>query len=102
MLVNVVRLWEDGKLIPRWRISYEKPVFGELVLREGHDEHLRRNLRIASLHNHPPKAGEPLDVIPPLVDAAVLYITDNRMSISGFERGDMLPTVAQTWLVNLA
>lgn len=103
MRASVVRLWQDGKLVPRWQLSYLKPVIGELQLGEGKDEHLRRNLRTAHLIDFSlaPNCGKSLDAIPPLVDAAVLWILDSRMTISGFERGELMLTVAQTWLVEL-
>lgn len=97
MLVQVSRMWNNGILIPRWRRSTIQPVCGDLVLREGRDEFLRRTLRTA----HLVEPGQGREVIPALVDAAVLSIMENRMTISGFERFEAHPTVAQTWLVEL-
>lgn len=96
MMVKVEQLWRDGKQIPRWQYAQLKSVVGELRIQEGNDEYLRRHLRTAHLVQ-----DQGREVIPPLIDAAVLWIKDNRMIISGFERGDMLPTYAQTWLVEL-
>lgn len=97
MLVQVLRMWNNGILIPRWRWSAIQPVRGHLLLREGRDEFLRRTLRTAHLF----EPGQGRELIPPLVDAAVLSITENRMTISGFERFEDYPTVAQTWLIEL-
>ena len=102
MRVRVIRLWRDGVQIPRWQFAQQDPVEGELRIQEGNDELLRRHLRTAHLFDfsRDKKAAGP-DAIPPLIDAAVLYVKGSQMSISGFERNAMLPTVAQTWLVEI-
>lgn len=100
MRVRIIQLWRDGILVPRWQLA-QRPVFtGDLSLTAGNDEHLRRNLRTATLLNPVDQMGKPVQIAD-LVDAAVLYVLDNRMSISGFERNEMHPTVAQTWLIEL-
>ncbi|HYD58990.1 MAG TPA: hypothetical protein VEC35_01450 [Noviherbaspirillum sp.] len=99
MKVSVVRLWNEGKQVPRWQLSTLKPVVGELRIQESRDDHLNRFMRSAHLFDFSQR-GHP-DALPPLVDAAVLYIKGSTMSISGFERGDMGPTYAQTWLIEV-
>lgn len=49
MHVVVVRLWSEGKKIPRWQYGRLVPVEGEFSLRECRDEYLNRNLRSAHL-----------------------------------------------------
>ncbi|GIZ51089.1 hypothetical protein NCCP691_11030 [Noviherbaspirillum aridicola] len=94
----MVRLWRDGIQVPRWQLAQLQPVAGELRIEENKDELLRRFLRVARLLGcTAPDLGR--DMLPPLVDAAVIYIKGDRISISGFERGEMSQTYAQTWLV---
>lgn len=98
---RVVRLWRDGKQVPRWQLAQLKVEVGELRIEACNDEHLRWYLRRASLYNFSQAPGNGSNVIPPLADAAVLWVSGNRMSISGFERDDLLQTYAQTWLVEV-
>lgn len=89
-----IRIWRDGILVPRWHLAQLQPVAGELRIEENKDEHLRRFLRAATLlASAPPDHGR--DVLPPLIDAAVIYIKGDRISISGFERGEMSQTYAR-------
>lgn len=102
MHVQVVRLFEDGKQIPRWQYSYLKPVFGELRLQQSRDEYLNRHMRSAHLlDDEGPINQRRGEKIPPLIDAAILWISGQRMTISGFERSELLATYAQTWLVEV-
>jgi len=88
-------MWTDGRQVPRWQLAQLKQSEGELRLDLGSlDDYLRRNLRTARLLRH----GK--DVLPPLLDAAVLCIKSKTMSITGFER-DNMRTYAQTWLIEI-
>lgn len=103
MQVSVTRLWENGKLVPRWRISQLVSVPGDLRLTESRDNHLNRSQRSASLVDSEgdmnKRRGE---LIPPLIDACVLWIRGNKMTISGYERDEMTSiTYAQTWLIEV-
>lgn len=96
MQVKVTRLWENGKLVPKWRLSQIIKVDGNLSLRESRDEHLNRSQRSAYLH------FDGLQVAPTLIDACVLWIRGDLMTISGFERDELSNvTYAQTWLIEI-
>jgi hypothetical protein len=49
---------------------------------------MRRTMRMARLVER--SARGPIDVIPPLVDAAIVSIVGNRMRVSGIERHELL------------
>lgn len=103
MQVSVVRLWVNGKLVPRWQLAQLKPTIGDLSLKESRDEHLNRFQRSAHLFDSTGAINQRKgELIPPLIDAAVLWIRDRRMTISGFERDEMSSvTYAQTWLIEV-
>ncbi len=64
---------------------------------EHYETDLRRTVRIARLVS---VSDAPIDVLPPLRDAVVLYVNDGMMTISGFET-DFLTrkSTAQSWLI---
>lgn len=100
MKVAVIRLWEDGKRIPKWQWGRLKSVVGELRFDEHKEPDFRRTMRVARLVDNSPRTGG-VDLITPLTDAAVVWIKDNKMSIAGIEHSTIFASVAQTWLVEI-
>jgi hypothetical protein len=97
MQVKVTCLRKDGKPYPRWQLGTLTAVTGELRIEEARDEHLNRFMRCARLLDH---TREYPDVLPPLIDAAVLWIKGHTMSVTGFERIEQTD-YAQTWLIEV-
>jgi hypothetical protein len=97
MKVKVVRLRHEGKPHPRWRLSTLESVVGELRIEEAKDENLSRFMRRARLLNLVLQESE---MLPPLIDAAVLWLKGNSLAITGFERIESTD-YAQTWLIEV-
>ncbi|RZI40388.1 hypothetical protein EGT07_23890 [Herbaspirillum sp. HC18] len=95
----MIRLWEDGKLVPRWQRNRLKPVIGEFRLEEYKDEHMRRTMRIARVLDLSSRGR--FNLIQPLADAAIISILDNRMTVSGIERYEAFASVMQSWMVEI-
>ncbi|HYD60545.1 MAG TPA: hypothetical protein VEC35_09335 [Noviherbaspirillum sp.] len=100
MQIRVWRLWEDGRLVPKWQRNRLKAAQGEFRLEEYRDEDMRRTMRIARLLV-PSSRGVPLDVLTPLSDAVIVAIHGNRMTISGIERSTIFANVFQTWFAEI-
>ncbi|MGZ4823077.1 MAG: hypothetical protein ACXVZT_00580 [Terriglobales bacterium] len=65
---------------------------------EEHDRDLRRSVRSARLRD--PHGGA--DVLPALRDAVVIWISDIRMTLTGFETDELTRrSVAQSWFVEI-
>jgi hypothetical protein len=61
---------------------------------------LGRTVRLARLIDQEDTA----DLLPPLLDAKLLWVSDNRLTLSGFERiaiSGRTVDFAQTWLAKL-
>lgn len=102
MRVRVIELFEEGKQVPRWQLSLLKVTEGELAMVEFRDEVLNRHMRAAHLHQvDGPMNKREMDILTPLLDAAVLWIRDQRMTITGFQREVLGKTTAQTWLIEI-
>lgn len=100
MLVRIAQLYEDGgRPLPRHRAVTRQPEHeGFLTLTEEHDRDLRRSVRSARLRS--PTGGP--DILPPLRDAVVIWISDNRMTLTGFETDELTRrSVAQSWFVEI-
>lgn len=93
----VTRLWEGGAQIPRWRYSGLRPVLGELCLMPFHSDQMRRHLHVAHIFSIGHGKAD-VDLLPPLIDAAVVHMKGDFMTISGLE-SEMGKTCAQTWTV---
>ena len=89
MLVKIECLWRDGKQVPRWQLGQLAEFHGDLKIQERRDEYLCRFMRVARLLDE--ITG--IELLEPLHDVAVLWILENRMAITGFER-DALSTRA--------
>ncbi|WP_323491649.1 hypothetical protein [Undibacterium sp. RTI2.1] len=96
----VTRLWEDGKLIPKWRHSMVYPVLGELAFGECKNPLLRRRLHQANLYDVSHGSANQ-DLIPPLVDAAVIHMGAEFIILSGLELDVFGKASAQTWRAQL-
>ena len=101
MLVKVALLYEEGgRPLPRHRAVTARPAhLGKLSLSEEHDRDMRRMVRSARLCE--PSTGA--YVLPPLLDAVVLWISGECMTITGVEQDDVTrKRTAQSWYVELA
>lgn len=101
MLVKVALLYEEaGRPLPRHRAVTARPShLGKLSLSEELDRDMRRTVRSARLCDPSTCA----DVLPPLLDAVVLWINGECMTITGVERDDLTrKRTAQSWYVELA
>jgi hypothetical protein len=97
MQVQITCLRKEGKAYPRWQLANLASYTGELRIEESREENLSRFMRRARLLDH---EQDKLEVLPPLMDAAVLWLKENKMAITGFERIESTD-YAQTWLVEV-
>jgi hypothetical protein len=92
-------LWrqrEAGRLIPRWQITRDCAMLGDLEIRDGFDHRLHRNSRIGRLVDPATKN----ELVPPLVDVTMLFVRGGVMVLTGVEAIDDRD-YAQTWLLTL-
>lgn len=99
--VNVLR--QQGIVIPRHHIvRSHNEVVGRFSLAEKYDGEICRHVRLARLL---PLMGGAEDVLPPLIDATVIYASDNVWTVTGFARdaksgGVSESAYLQSWLMN--
>jgi len=107
--VTVRRLWSEGQRVAKreWRGLYS--VTGYLCIIESKGELLNRTYRSAHLYGEEglwkDKDGKlEGEIIPELIDAAVISFGGRRMIITGLETrciGGSHITFAQTWMVDI-
>lgn len=101
MHVAIVTLYERGRKVPRWQEG-RPGTTGVLSIVEAHDPATSRTRRTARLYD---ECGVPIASVTPLMDATVLYICADRMTITGIERledektGLFAHEYAQSWAV---
>lgn len=100
MIVRLLRLRERGWPIPKYQFAFKQGIPGELTVHEERDPVLNRYTRIARLHA--PGSHGFLNV-PPLLDAQLVGMTKEFISLSGIERIEDLAIskiedFAQTWV----
>lgn len=101
MRVKVVTLYDRGRRLPRWREGRPGEC-GTLVIRESFDSATSRTRRTAIILDD---LGNPCETVAPLMDATVLYVSGDCMTITGIERLDDERTgllhheYAQSWAV---
>lgn len=101
MLAKVALLYEEGgRPLPRHRAVTARPAhLGKLSLSEEQDRDMRRTVRSARLCD----LSTGSNVLPPLLDAVVLWISGECMTITGVEVDDLTrKRTAQSWYVELA
>ena len=76
-MVAVQCFAEDGRVLTRQDVDHLEHV-GEFSIRDAYFDGFRRQTQIASLHQ-----AMRTDVLPPLVDAAVRYVGDTHLTVSG-------------------
>jgi hypothetical protein len=82
------------------QLGTEAGVVGELLVFEQRDEALRRTVRVASLRAG--TAADLRDLLPPLIDACLLWMSTGGFALAGFERvprprTEVAVDYAQTW-----
>jgi hypothetical protein len=98
MKVAVITLREKGRPIPKWQLHRAERHDGHLTIREEHDKALHRTCRIARVVKVNRFAE---NLLPPLFDATLIWMSNDQMAITGFERDTStgsLTDYAQTWL----
>lgn len=101
MHVRIITLYDRGRKMPRWREG-RPGIEGVLEIKETHDPATSRARRTARLFD---ALGIPVPGVVPLLDATVLYVSGDQMTITGIERmqdertGLFEHEYAQTWAV---
>lgn len=100
MIVRLLRLRERGWPIPKYQFAFKQGIPGELTVHEERDAVLNRYTRIARLRATGSHGS--LDV-PPLLDAQLVGLTREFISLSGIERIEdrairKIEDFAQTWI----
>lgn len=97
MLVVAAKLYSDqGVPLPRHReITLRYTGVGKLSLREQFESDFRRHMVVATLS----PIGNGVDfILPPLYDAAIVWVGDGRLRVRGFEINPMTKAhVAMAW-----
>jgi len=83
MIFQVTRLRVKGAILPRFRQALFHPKIGNLQLVDYQDEVCRRWLRRAVLLDD---AGREIEGFPALLDASVVHVARDYMTMTGFER----------------
>lgn len=101
MLIRLLRLRERGWPIPKYQFAFKQGIPGELTVHEERDTVLNRYTRIARLSD--PVTRSPIPNIPKLLDAQLVGLTREMMSLSGIERIEdpvlqKIEDFAQTWI----
>ena len=97
MLVIAAKLYSDqGVPLPRHReITLRYTGVGKLSLREQFESDFRRHMSVATLS---PVGGGTDFVLPPLYDAAIVWVGDGQLRVRGFEINPMTKAhVAMAW-----
>jgi hypothetical protein len=102
MKVAVVCLRSKGRRVPKWLLHRAQRFEGHLTITEETDKDLHRTSRVARIIE---VERRPVEVLPPLFDATLLWMNYDQMAITGFERVDTtgdFTDYAQTWLCEKA
>ncbi|GEM_PF-3461527 len=101
MIIRLHRLRNRGWPIPKYQFSFKDSIQGELTVHEERDAVLNRYTRVARLRDPVTKAL--VAGVPPLLDAPLVGLTREVMSLPGIERHEDIAILkiedfAQTWL----
>jgi hypothetical protein len=97
VLVIAAKLYSDqGVPLPRHReITLRYTGIGVFSMSEGYEKDFRRTVRVANLR---PIDGGRDCVLPPLYDAAIVWVGDGQLRVRGFEINPMtMAHVAMVW-----
>jgi hypothetical protein len=96
MRFSVLLLRHRGRPVPAGELARREAVAGDMRVEQCWDETLRRHLRVARLHDtlRPRESAD----VPTLFDAALLAMSPQAFTLTGFERVDGIDFV-QSWLV---
>lgn len=102
MIFEVTRLRREGAILPKFRESLFVATVGNLVISDYHDDIGRRWMRRAMMLDA--GTGQPIEIIPPLLDATIVVVARDYMKITGFERiknpfEDRFYDFQQSWYV---
>ena len=100
MRLKVVPMRLRGVPIAKAKLLYERGVKGDLRVEEMHDPLLKRTVRVARLVE--PDAVLKPDLLPPLLDVQLLWMSSEGFTVAGFERvalGGSATDYAQSWWV---
>ena len=98
MKLAVICLRNKGRRIPKWQLHRAQRLIGQLTIVEEHDKVMHRTTRVARVIGFERRA---VDHLPPLFDATLIWMNNDQMALTGFERDDSSGSqvdYAQTWL----
>ena len=98
MKLAVVCLRCKGRRVPKWQLHRAQRFEGQLTITEERDKLLHRTTRVARIIE---VERRPVDLLRPLFDATLIWMSNDQMALTGFERDDTSGShtdYAQTWL----
>jgi hypothetical protein len=98
MKLAVICLREKGRRVPKWQLHRAVRFEGQLTITEEHDKLLHRTTRVARVIG---VERRPVNLLAPLLDATLIWMNNDQMALTGFEReetGGGPTDYAQTWL----
>lgn len=96
MFFDVRYLMEQGWVLPRFRSRMLRPILGDLVIQEDHDDLLRRHVRIARLLD--PATKEVLTIPRSIYDVTVIAANGDSLTRARFWTPLFGPTVnGRSW-----
>ncbi len=99
MLVQIHRLRERGRPLPKHQFAFKQAIAGCLSVHEERDSLLNRHTRVARLR----ETENSNELLPALRDAQLIEMTRERLILSGIERLEditinRVEDFAQTWV----
>lgn len=102
LIVDVVRLRDTGRVIPKHNLAFTPPFRGVLTIHEQPVPALHRHALVATLRD--PDTGAGIDGLTPLIDVRVVRAMADEWVLTGFERvtiGMQECDCAQSWLARM-
>lgn len=99
MQATVKLLFDEGRLLPKWREPGLPTYQGEFLLDDRYDDVFKRLMTFAKLMRLPGVSGD-VFVIEPLRNAVIVAMKENWLRVQGYEYDELTKkNFYQTWHV---